>query len=540
MARHLIQSATTGETRIVGDAALPFFPGYVIKDTLEDGQPPAVYYDGGESDLRYVNVSELSNPESAPSIALRAAFGSPLPFAAQRLLAAGAAQSVASVDRSVAAYETVAGFTESWADLTAWTTTAAQVSGGNLYASGGGSQGGNRSFALAAGTGRIRSSIQVVTGSAGSGLTLVGVSSAAAGAAPAGGSLLAIGVDQTGKPSWYGNNTLTALSGTALSPGRWEVTVTVDETNISMVLNGGIGVPEYQVTVARSAFGAINNVAAWNSDARALGSQHGIGPVAARAGIVTPVVRTGVEDVGPSAQWTPDSAGQNIHIALPKGYDSRTPVPLVLACHGNNEDELFPLGLANPVYVSLLGAGYAVASSYQHGNNWGSQASVDDLARLYRYVRDRYAIGPVLLLAQSMGGLSSLNAIAKGAIPGLAGFAGIYPVTNLATMYAAGTYAGTIRTAYGIASDGSDYASKTAGFDPMLNDKTAFQRLPMRFYASTADTQVARANNSDALAAKVADYAPEAVVVSATGDHGDPSHFQGADLVAFFNRCLAR
>ena len=76
MARHLIQSAATGDTRIVGDAALPFFPGYLIKDTLDDGEPEAVYYGAGESDLRYVNVTELSDPASAASVALKAAFPS--------------------------------------------------------------------------------------------------------------------------------------------------------------------------------------------------------------------------------------------------------------------------------------------------------------------------------------------------------------------------------------------------------------------------------------------------------------------------------
>lgn len=78
MARHLIQNAATGEARIVGDGALPFFPGYAIVDTLEDGDPPRVFYGSGESDLRYVNVSELSDPASAASVSLRAAFGTPV------------------------------------------------------------------------------------------------------------------------------------------------------------------------------------------------------------------------------------------------------------------------------------------------------------------------------------------------------------------------------------------------------------------------------------------------------------------------------
>ena len=73
MARHVIQNSVTGDIRIVGDAALPFFPGYAIVDTLEDGQPPAVFYGAGESDLRYVNVTELADSDSPAMVALRAA-----------------------------------------------------------------------------------------------------------------------------------------------------------------------------------------------------------------------------------------------------------------------------------------------------------------------------------------------------------------------------------------------------------------------------------------------------------------------------------
>lgn len=79
MARHLIQNAATGATRIVGDAALPFFPGFAIVDTYDDGIPPVVFYGAGEADLRYVNVTELSDPTSAASVALRAAFAPRVP-----------------------------------------------------------------------------------------------------------------------------------------------------------------------------------------------------------------------------------------------------------------------------------------------------------------------------------------------------------------------------------------------------------------------------------------------------------------------------
>lgn len=85
MARHLIQNPTTGATRIVGDAALPFFPGYAVVDTYDDGIPPRVFYGAGEADLRYVNVTELSDPASAASVALRAALVPPTADGLDRL-----------------------------------------------------------------------------------------------------------------------------------------------------------------------------------------------------------------------------------------------------------------------------------------------------------------------------------------------------------------------------------------------------------------------------------------------------------------------
>jgi hypothetical protein len=61
----------------------------------------------------------------------------------------------------------------------------------------------------------------------------------------------------------------------------------------------------------------------------------------------------------------------------------------------------------------------------------------------------------------------------------------------------------------------------------------------MRFYASPDDTSVSKAQNSDAMATLVGAYAAENDVVACTGNHGDASHFQSADLRDFFTRCLA-
>jgi acetyl esterase/lipase len=240
--------------------------------------------------------------------------------------------------------------------------------------------------------------------------------------------------------------------------------------------------------------------------------------------------------------YAPTAAGeQSVRIAMPAGYDSRIPVPLVLYMHGSGGNATSPItDIDTTVYSALVANGFAVASSDQHGNNWGNDSAVADMVTLYKYVTARYAVGPILLMGQSMGGLSSLRTLAARQIPGVVGWLGIYPVTNLANLYSLGTYTSAIKTAYGIASDGSDYASKTAGADPNLLDASLFRGVPMRFYASTGDAVVPRAQNSDLLAARVANINPEATIVVCSGNHGDLSHFQPSDVVSFFNRCLLR
>jgi hypothetical protein len=204
---------------------------------------------------------------------------------------------------------------------------------------------------------------------------------------------------------------------------------------------------------------------------------------------------------------------------------------------GENEDAWLADTLKDTVRDALLADGYILAGSNAHDENWGNAASVADYNALYADAAARFTLTKVMFLSQSMGGLSGLNCVVDSTIP-VAGWAGIYPVCSLADMFAnnAGAYAAAIRAAYGIAADGSDYAAKTAGCDPLLVAATEYT-IPMRFYASAADTVVGKTANSDAMSAHVADNTPEESVVVCSGDHGDPSHFQPSDLIAFFERC---
>ena len=238
--------------------------------------------------------------------------------------------------------------------------------------------------------------------------------------------------------------------------------------------------------------------------------------------------------------------GQNIMLLVPDAgsshpYNASNPTPVIIYVHGAGETEtgLTADSLKFTCRDALIDAGYILAGSNAHGNNWGNQSSVDDYAALEKYIRANYNVKGVALWGQSMGGLEALSVVAQGKIP-LTGALLTYPVCSLANLYGLGVYTGAIDTAYGITGAGiATYANKTYGLDPALKPASAFKDTPLRFYASTVDTVVPKAANTDAMQAIVASTRTEAVIVSCTGDHGDTSHFQPSDYVAFFDRCFA-
>jgi hypothetical protein len=67
---------------------------------------------------------------------------------------------------------------------------------------------------------------------------------------------------------------------------------------------------------------------------------------------------------------------------------------------------------------------------------------------------------------------------------------------------------------------------------------SGFTGVGWRFYASSADTSVPKASNTDQFAS-LGSAAPEVNVVSLPGGHLDPSHAIAQDAIAFIERRLA-
>lgn len=172
------------------------------------------------------------------------------------------------------------------------------------------------------------------------------------------------------------------------------------------------------------------------------------------------------------------------------------------------------------------------------GNSWGNNASLTDVLNLRSYVTSTLglSVNKTAFVGASMGGVASALSIAGvgGTISGCVGMIGVSPALNLAWCYGA-SFTAPIKAAYGIASDGSDYATKTLGHDPMLIAAATYTGFNFSFYASPGDVSVDKSTNSDAFVTLVTATAASATVVTCTGGHLDASQFQPTNWLISLN-----
>lgn len=254
----------------------------------------------------------------------------------------------------------------------------------------------------------------------------------------------------------------------------------------------------------------------------------------------TVVAYTTVSTVSPN--------GQALTILVPVAYSATAGAHLLLYAHSNNGSSSEFTTRANANWAAFLddciAKGYIICGSALNGNNWGNDASLASMVDMYAYLVTHYRCLKTLLWSQSMGGLASLLAVNDDRIPRVKGWMGVLPVCNLADMFDSnsGTYASGIRTAYGIASDGSDYAALTAGHDPvLLSDLDAFANKGFMWISSPDDTVVNEAANSTAMHDLIEATAYEATQLHTTGDHSSANSYAVMldNAPSFFERCLA-
>ena len=200
--------------------------------------------------------------------------------------------------------------------------------------------------------------------------------------------------------------------------------------------------------------------------------------------------------------------------------------------HGAGEDldDFVDRQSSESLVGRALDAGWAVAASHAHGDHWGSQASVDANAALWEAVEEVLDVDAVVLLAHSMGGLSSLSCIVAGCVPDVDGWIGVYPLVDQRTM-ARSSIAAAALPAITAAFGGMPPASLIP-----IEHVDALADVPMLMWASPQDQVVVMDDNAAELARQVEAAGGAADLRVAHGDHGHPSHFDLEAIVDFLER----
>jgi hypothetical protein len=232
-----------------------------------------------------------------------------------------------------------------------------------------------------------------------------------------------------------------------------------------------------------------------------------------------------------------DANGVSTWALLPPNYNPQTESPWIIYDHGFGQtiSSIVSDPLHSWFVQSLAAAGFVVvASEYRNITCWGDMECAEDVANLQTLWRSRLNLSlQPFVIGESMGGIVSWNAISHGTVKPLA-VAGIYPVCNLASMYAERALAPTIQTAYDVTSP-SDYAAATRGFDPILTPPSTFAGIPIQMWASYSDRTVLRSQNEDPFANAINAAGGSVTIHTSRGDHGDPSNLDPPAIISFFS-----
>lgn len=458
-------------------------------------------------------------------------------------LAARAAYDVAtSMGKSRVAVEDADQYVENWADLTAWAGTGAQVSGGSAFAPASGQTAGiGHSYRVdSSNIARVTIMVNFVAGATSGQGVFVGFGKQTVGTAPAAGAADGRGIYFRSYGDTSNQSELRPLDSGAQSnaitttgSAVWWVTFTADEAYLSATAYcPATGVEAHVRWTRDDAAFPLNNLNIMLNDTRGTAGSS-VGVVAGRRG---GLVTTKPRQAGRSAHWG-SASGDGFRIALPASYDSRQPCPVVILFHGNGSDESHWITNANGVAVdtALLNAGFMTIAAANTGatSTWGSDDGLAAYTAAYRYARDHYNVGAVCFYANSMGGIESLNALARDTIPGVAAWAGTSPTYDLAENHANSLFTATIDAAYG-----GDFVNNAVGHDPAKMDARLFRGIPMWMLIATDDTSVTPAANGQALYAAVSPFVPT-TKVEVTGGHSTGQiATRAADIAAWFKGVL--
>ncbi len=205
--------------------------------------------------------------------------------------------------------------------------------------------------------------------------------------------------------------------------------------------------------------------------------------------------------------------------AVRAGPSSAAARPVALWVHGFGADEDDPVsGSGADFAAALLARGWVVAAAAAEGNAWGSAASQDDYRALYRAAAQRYPVGPVVVVSVSMGGVAGLDLASDGTVPGVVGWLGVSPITDLTEA----------RTRFARRIDAAMTPAEVTAVDPSLRPVSDYSGLRMVLYSASDDDRVPTSTQAAPFAARV----PEVDLRSCTGGHVSADCFHPEDAVA--------
>lgn len=209
--------------------------------------------------------------------------------------------------------------------------------------------------------------------------------------------------------------------------------------------------------------------------------------------------------------------GQNVRVDLPKGGEPAE--ALAIWFHGQNGDVNSRM---NEDWLNALrDAGWAVAAGDLAGNAWGNSEATAAARDLQAWAEESSGATTRLLVAGSMGGITSLNALDAGAVDASCWY-GIMPVVDPGAVEKVSNSREQIAAAWGDESPGIP---------------TGLPAIRYRVLASPDDELVPKPDNADIIA-DIVPEGTEVAEVTVSGPHGDPSHFDPADLASFASTCL--
>jgi len=256
--------------------------------------------------------------------------------------------------------------------------------------------------------------------------------------------------------------------------------------------------------------------------------------------VLTVTACGGPSPSGPKSLFTITSmrsaSGQAEVLLAPGGR----PKGLVLFEHGFGQTERVLLRTPGfyPLRDALLRDGYAIASSYSHGDNMGTPVSVHDQVVLAADAEQKLAdlpdTAPVDVVGFSMGGLDTLMVASRHAIRGLDAVVVLSGMCDQLSFLEHPTLGPAIRRAYGDRTGASLLAALDQG-DPARQDPRTFAGYRYWFWQSRSDTTVPYSQAAGMVA--LLQGAGASVQLSLlSGNHGDLALLAPDRIVGFFDQ----